>query len=353
MVRSAVSQLPTTQSSKFSCPFPIDRYPTVGLEHGEGGKLMQQLIEQMFLPAFTLPGQRSPTLHDSTEIVVPGPKLAFSTNSYMMRPFFFPGGNIGGVSVYSTINNLGMSGARPLYLTTGFIIEEGFSTKTLWRIVQSMRQASLQSRVQIVAGDTRVVPKGTIDGMIVNTSGLGAIEHNLLISPLSVRPGDVILVNSDIGRHGIAMIAQEAGREWDGTIASDSAPFASLILHLLKSRVEIHCLRDITRGGLASALNAIAQTGKLTIQIAENSIPLRKDVREASKSWGIDPLYTASAGCFLAIIPPSSVKLALEILRTQNPRACAIGTIVGRSDRATGLIQLQGTAGRRFLEYKR
>ncbi len=311
---------------------------------------MGQLIEQMFLPAFTPPGERAPIPHDSAAIAVPSPKLALSTDSYFMRPLFFPGGNIGGVSVYGTVNNLGMSGAHPLYLTVGFILEEGFSTKTLGRIVQAMRHASLQSRVQIVTGDTRVVPKGKIDGIIINTSGVGFLDRDLSISPLSVRPGDVILVNGDIGRHGIAMMAQKANREWEGTIETDSAPFASLVSHLIKSGVETHCLRDITRGGLVSTLNAIARAGKLTIQLEESSIPIRKDVRAACQHWGVDPLYAASAGRFVTIVPPSSVKLALEILRSQNPRSCAIGTAIGRSDRPTGLLKLQGDRGVRFLE---
>jgi hydrogenase expression/formation protein HypE len=350
MLESTVPSASTIKDSQFSSSFPFHRHPRVRLEHGQGGKLGQQLIEQMFLPAFAPPGQHLPIPHDSAAIAVPHPQLAFSTDSYLMRPFFFPGGNIGAISVYSTINNLSMSGACPLYLSAGFILEEGFSTKTLGRIVQAMRQASLQSKVQIVTGDTRVMPEGIIDGIIINTSGVGFLDRDLSISPLSVRPGDVILVNGDIGRHGTAMMAQEAGREWEGTIESDSAPFANLVLHLIKSGVEIHCLRDIARGGLAGILNAIAHSGKLTVQLEEKSIPLRKDVREACQHWGVDPLYLASGGRFLAIVPPSSVKLALEILRAHNPRSGAIGTVIGRSDRPTGLIKLQGDRGVRFLE---
>ncbi|MBP0019750.1 MAG: hydrogenase expression/formation protein HypE [Cyanobacteria bacterium SBLK] len=350
MVESAVPSSSIAQDSIFSCSFPFHRHPRVRLEHGQGGKLMGQLIEQMFLPAFAPPGQPPGIPHDSAAIAVPHPKLAFSTDSYMMRPFFFPGGNIGAVSIYSTVNNLGMSGAYPLYLSAGFIIEEGFSTKTLGRIVQAMGQASLQSGVQIVTGDTRVVPTGKIDGIIINTSGVGYLDRDRGMSPLSARPGDVILINGDLGRHGVALMAQEPERQWEGTIESDSAPFASLVLHLIKSGVEVHCLRDITRGGLAGVLNAIARGGKLTIQLEERSLPIRKDVREACKSWGVDPLYTESGGRFLTIVPPSSVKLALEILRAHNPRSCAIGTVIGRSDRATGLIKLQGDWGNRFLE---
>jgi hydrogenase expression/formation protein HypE len=315
-----------------SCPIPIQQYPNVLLAHGGGGKLMNQLIEKMFLPAFGQPGT---VPHDSVALTLPTGKIAFTTDSYVIRPLFFPGGDIGSLAVHGTVNDLAMSGARPLYLSAGFILEEGLPMETLWRVVQSMQQAAETAGVRIVTGDTKVVDKGKGDGIFINTAGVGIIEHSQIIAPQSVQPGDVLLLSGDIGRHGIAIMAVREGLEFETAIESDSAPVASLVLELLDAGVEIHCMRDLTRGGLASALNEIATAAGVTIQIEESAIPVREDVRGACEILGFDPLYVANEGRFVAFVPPAFAQKALEIMLAHptGTDASIIGmlTATGRS----------------------
>ncbi|HEX5399791.1 MAG TPA: hydrogenase expression/formation protein HypE, partial [Verrucomicrobiae bacterium] len=247
-----------------SCPIPIQDYPHVLLAHGGGGKLMHQLIGKMFLEAFGNPLLE--TQHDAAvfEISAGGgdassppsfatrasrpPKLAFTTDSYVVRPLFFPGGDIGSMSVHGTVNDLAMAGARPVYLSSAFIIEEGLPMETLWKVVCSMRDAAKTCGVQIVTGDTKVVDKGKGDGLFINTAGVGVVEHDRQIAPRFVLAGDVILVSGDVGRHGMAIMAVREGLEFESRIESDSAPVHQAVLDLLKAGIEIHCLRDLTRG---------------------------------------------------------------------------------------------------------
>ena len=240
-----------------ACPIPISQYPHVLLAHGGGGRLMHQLIGKMFLTAFRNPLLE--TQHDSTVVELTGKKLAFTTDSYVVRPLFFPGGDVGSLAVHGTVNDLAMSGARPLYLSAAFIIEEGLPMETLWKIVCSMQQAAQRCGVQIITGDTKVVDKGKGDGLFINTAGIGVVEHDQNIAPQSVQPGDAILVSGDVGRHGMAIMAVREGLQFESAIESDSAPVHEMVLELLKAGIEIHCLRDLTRGGLASALNEIAE----------------------------------------------------------------------------------------------
>ena len=305
------------------CPIPLQQYPRILLAHGGGGKLMQQLI-QMFLTAF---GTADIIQHDAVTLQLQGNKIAFTTDAYVVKPLFFPGGDIGSLAINGTVNDLAMAGARPLYLSVSFILEEGLSIETLWQVLQSMRQAADIAQVKIVTGDTKVVDKGKGDGIFINTTGVGIIEHSQAIAPQSVKPGDLILLNGDIARHGIAIMAVREGLEFETTITSDSAPLADLVLALLAADIEIHCLRDLTRGGLASVLNEIATVG-VGIEIDEGLIPVREEVQGACEILGFDPLYVANEGRLVAFIPESDSGRALKIMRSHDHQAAIIGKVV-------------------------
>ena len=325
-----------------ACPIPIQQYPQVLLAHGGGGKLMHQLIGQMFVPAF-----RNALLaaqHDSTVLELPGRRLAFTTDSYVVRPLFFPGGDVGSLAVHGTVNDLAMSGARPLYLSAGFIIEEGLPMDTLWRIVSSMQQAAERAGVQVVTGDTKVVDKGKGDGLFINTAGIGVVEHSLNIAPGSVRPGDRILVSGDLGRHGMAIMAVREGLEFESTIESDSAPVADLVLELLRAGIEIHCLRDLTRGGLTSVLNEISEAARLTLFVEENLVPVREDVRAACEILGLEPLHVACEGRFAAFVPEREADRTLAILRA-NPLGTGAASIGKVTDQASAKVLLKSAIG--------
>jgi hydrogenase expression/formation protein HypE len=310
-----------------SCPIPLQQYPHVLLAHGGGGKLMNQLIRQMFLPTF---GVLEAGLHDAVTLNFTEKKLAFTTDSYVVNPLFFPGGDIGSLAVYGTVNDLAMAGARPLYLSVGFILEEGLLMEELWQVVQSMQQAAQNAQVQIVTGDTKVVDRGKGDAIFINTAGVGVVEGARPISPSAVRPGDAILLNGDLGRHGIAIMSIREGLAFDIPIASDCAPLAKEVLALLDAGIEIHCLRDLTRGGLASALNEIAEAAGVTIILEEDAIPVREDVLGACEILGFDPLYLANEGRFVTFVPESEVEKALRIL-AKFGEACRIGSVVAQT----------------------
>lgn len=309
-----------------ACPLPLQTYPHVLLAHGGGGKLMQQLI-QMFLTAF---GTANEIQHDAIALQLSGNKIAFTTDSYVVNPLFFPGGNIGSLAVNGTVNDLAMAGARPLYLSASFILEEGLSMEILWQVVRSMQQAAAIAKVKIVTGDTKVVDRGKGDGIFINTTGVGIIEHHLAIAPQSVKPGDLLLLNGDLARHGIAIMAVREGLEFETTIESDSAPLADLVLELLAADVEIHCLRDLTRGGLASVLNEIAHAAGVGIEIDESLIPIIEEVQGACELLGLDPLYVANEGRCVVFIPQRDRDRALKIMSSYPPerQAAIIGQVV-------------------------
>lgn len=296
-----------------SCPFPIQDYPHVLLAHGGGGKLMHQLIGKMFLPAFHNPLLESQ--HDASVFELAGRRMAMTTDSYVVRPLFFPGGDVGSLAVHGTVNDLAMAGARPLYLTAAFIIEEGLPMATLWQLVASMQQAAAKANVQIITGDTKVVDKGKGDGLFINTAGLGVVEHGLKIAPQSVKAGDAILVNGDVGRHGMAIMAVREGLEFESKIESDSAPLAEDVLQLLRAGIEVHCLRDLTRGGLTSVLNEISEAANLSLQVEEKLIPVREDVRAACEILGLDPFQVACEGRFAAFVPEREADRTLQLMR--------------------------------------
>lgn len=309
------------------CPIPIAEYPQILLAHGGGGRLMHRLIEDMFVPAFanSLLGAR----HDGAVFETGNARLAFTTDSYVVKPLFFPGGDIGKLAVYGTANDLAMCGARPLYLSAGFILEEGLETEKLWRIVQSMKSAATEAKIEFVTGDTKVVDRGKGDEIFINTAGVGVVEHELTISPGSVRASDAILLSGDLGRHGIAIMAAREGLEFESEIESDCAPLASVILKMIYEGIEIHCLRDLTRGGLASALVEIAEARGLQINIEENQIEVREDVRGACEILGFDPMYLANEGRFIAFVSPAHASRALEIMNSNSfdSTATRIGTV--------------------------
>jgi len=336
--------LPMDQKTHFetSCPLPISQYPHVLMAHGGGGKLMHQLLENVFGQAFSNP--ILDTRHDSAQFTIPAGRLAMTTDSYVVRPIFFPGGDIGSMAVHGTVNDLAMSGARPLYLSCGFIIEEGLPMETLWRAVCSMRDAATKCCVQIVTGDTKVVDKGQGDGLFINTTGIGLIEHEQRILPQNVRPGDAVIVSGDLGRHGMAIMAVREGLQFESAILSDSAPVHEPVLDLLESGIEIHCLRDLTRGGLASALNEIAEAAGVKIAVEEKLIPVREEVHAACEMLGLDPLQVANEGRFVAFVAATDALRALEILRRHaiSANAAIVGKVMAKS---TPLVTLKSAIG--------
>jgi hydrogenase expression/formation protein HypE len=291
---------------------------------------MNQLIERMFLPAFG--NQQPANAHDATVLQISGARLAFTTDSYVVSPLFFPGGDIGSLAVHGTVNDLAMSGARPLYLSAGFILEEGLPMDTLWRIVQSMQGAASSCGVKVVTGDTKVVDKGKGDGVFINTAGIGVIEHSLDISPAGVREGDLLLVNGDLGRHGMAIVMVREGMEFESEIRSDSAPLSDLVLALLDAGIRVRCMRDLTRGGLASALNEIAEAAGVTIAVEESLVPVRPDVRSGCEILGFDPLHLANEGRFLSFVHPEDAERALEVMKGHplGIDARVIGSVSGK-----------------------
>jgi hydrogenase expression/formation protein HypE len=325
-----------------SCPIPIDQYPNVLLAHGGGGRLMHQLIENMFVPSFS--NALLDARHDGAVIHLNGTKLAFTTDSYVVRPLFFPGGDIGTLAINGTVNDLAMCGARPLYLSAGFILEEGLPMETLWRVVQSMKRAAEEAGVQLVTGDTKVVDKGKGDEVFINTAGVGIIEHDLTIAPASVQAGDVVLLNGDIGRHGIAIMAVREGLEFESAIESDCAPLADLVMKLLDAGVQVRCMRDLTRGGLASALIEIAEAANIHINIDESVIPVREDVQGACEILGFDPLYLANEGRFVAFVAASDADRALELMSAHpsGDGACVVGRV---TEDAPAMVTLRSRIG--------
>jgi hydrogenase expression/formation protein HypE len=332
----------SSDDMKLECPLPISDYPYILLAHGGGGRLMHQLIDKIFAVAFE--SAELETKHDSAVLSTGEGKLVFTTDSYVVDPLFFPGGDIGSLAVNGTVNDLAMSGARPLYLSCGFIIEEGLPTEVLWKIAQSMRRAADSASVKIVTGDTKVVDRGRGHGLFINTSGIGLLERQLEINPGSVRPGDLIVVNGDVGRHGMAVMAEREGLSFESKIESDCAPLAATVLRLLDADIEIHCLRDLTRGGLATNLVEIASTSGMHIQIDESLIPVRDDIRGACEILGFEPIYVANEGRFVAFVPEKDAEMTLGIMRSEESwtDACVIGKV---TDQKNGLVTMKSIIG--------
>lgn len=314
-----------------NCPIPLADYPHVLMAHGGGGRLMNQLIQKMFLVAFGNPILEMQ--HDSALLELPTRRLALTTDSYVVRPLFFPGGDIGSLAVFGTVNDLAMAGAKPLYLSAAFILEEGLPMEVLWRIVQSMRMAATRAGVQIVTGDTKVVNRGKGDGVYLNTSGVGVLHSQQSVAPREVCEGDAILLSGDLGRHGIAVMSAREGISFETTVESDSAPVADLVLGLMDAGTSIHCMRDLTRGGLVSALVEIAETSGLGMEICEEKVPVIEPVRGACEILGLDPMYVANEGRFILFVPEAHSEAALDKMRAHplGKGAVRLGQVVRKS----------------------
>ena len=326
-----------------TCPIPISDYPIITMAHGSGGKLMQQLIDKMFIATFG----REENSHDSFVFEHKG-KLAFTTDSYVVKPIFFNGGDIGEIAVNGTINDLAMSGAKPLYISVSFIIEEGFLMEDLWQIVQSIKKSADEAGVKIVTGDTKVVNKGAVDGIFINTSGIGEITHDLNIEPSQIKAGDAIILSNDIGRHGVAIMAEREGLDFEPAIKSDTAQLNKPVLDLINSGVEIHCLRDATRGGVAAVLNEIGQEANLGIEIFEDKIPVLKNIRGACEILGLNPLEIANEGCFVAFVPEKNSAKAIETLEKYD--ICANASVIGSvSEKHKKIVSIRTSIGGNFI----
>lgn len=336
------TQAPTDIASGLVCPVPLQQYPSVLLAHGSGGKLTQQLIEQLFLPVFR--NDLLSPLHDGAVVTINGVRLAFSTDSYVINPIFFPGGDIGELAINGTVNDLAMCGARPLYLSSAMIIEEGFPMEDLARVVRSMQAAAHRAGIQLVTGDTKVVDRGKGDKIFISTSGIGVVPDGIHISPEAARPGDVIIVNGPIAVHGIAIMSVREGLEFETQIESDTAPLNSLVETMLAASDKIHVMRDPTRGGVASALNEIARSAQIGISLVEERIPIPDEVRGACEILGFDPLYVANEGKLLAFVERDQAEKVLQAMR-QHPLG-AEATIIGEVvDAHAGSVVMKTSIG--------
>lgn len=310
----------------FTCPLPVPAKERILLGHGSGGKLSAELLKNVFLPQFGNPVLDR--LEDQAVLSLRDSRLAVSTDSFVVKPLFFRGGNIGSLAVHGTINDLAMGGAVPLWLTAAFILEEGLPIEALQRIVASMHEAAADAGVQIVTGDTKVVEKGSADGIFINTTGIGLVRDGITLSASQARPGDCILVSGTLGDHGIAILAEREGLKFETEICSDSAALHSLVGDLLQATHEVRCLRDPTRGGLSSTLNEIADCSRVGIELEEAAIPVHEEVRGACEMLGLDPLYVANEGKLVAIVAPEVAEKALRSL--QNHPLGKDARIIGR-----------------------
>lgn len=311
-----------------SCPLPIFDHKQIVIGHGSGGKLTSQLIEGIFLPAFSNPLLAK--LDDQAVLQLNGSRLAFTTDSFVVTPIFFPGGDIGHLAVNGTVNDLAMSGARPVYLSAAFILEEGLATDDLRRVVASMADAAREAGVQLVAGDTKVVNRGKGDKLFITTTGIGIIERPVNISADRAEPGDRVILSGYIGDHGMAIMSQRENLEFEGTIESDTAPLHGLVAAMLEATERIHCLRDATRGGVATVLHEIAERSRAGMYLRETEIPVHDTVKGACEILGLDPLYVANEGKLVAVVPGSDAEAVLERMRGHRfgRDATVIGEVV-------------------------
>lgn len=312
-----------------SCPVPLFDHPTVQLAHGGGGRLTQDLVAKMFLPALGNPLLEP--LHDGAVVDVGGARVAFSTDSFVVRPLFFPGGDIGSLAVHGTVNDVAMCGAEPLVLSLALILEEGFPMEELGRIVRSIERAAAGAGVRIATGDTKVVDRGKGDGLYINTSGIGIVRPGIDIRPSRARPGDAVLLSGEIAVHGITILSVREGLEFETELQSDSAPLHGLVGRLLADVAgKVHVLRDPTRGGVASSLCEIADAARVGVRIDESAIPVSEPVRGACEILGMDPLYVANEGKCIALVAREAAERALAAMR-EHPlgrNAAIVGEVV-------------------------
>jgi hydrogenase expression/formation protein HypE len=328
---------------------PVEGESTVQLAHGGGGRLTQHLIETVFVPA--LKNAALEALHDGAVVSLPPGRVAFSNDSFVISPVFFPGGDIGSLAVHGTVNDLAMCGARPLHLSAGFILEEGLSMDALRRVAQSMGRAAAAAGVTVVTGDTKVVDRGKGDAIFINTSGIGVVPEGVEISPRRARPGDVVLLSGEIAVHGIAILSVRQGLAFETEIVSDSAPLHGLVdAALTVAGANVHVLRDPTRGGVASALNEIAAIARVSIEVDERAIPVNEAVQGACEILGFDPLYVANEGKCLAIVARSHAEAVLDAWRRHplGAKAAIIGEL--REDARGGMVLRTRIGARRVVD---
>jgi hydrogenase expression/formation protein HypE len=333
--------------NKWVCPLPLRDYPKIVLGHGGGGKLSNELVENLFLPVFsneTLDELSDAAALDIAGLLKDGGRISFSTDSFVIKPLFFRGGNIGGLAVNGTVNDVAMAGAKPLFLSCGFIIEEGFEVESLGKIVNTMGAQAKIAGVKIVTGDTKVVDKGKGDGLYINTSGIGIIPKDVNLAPHLARPGDVVIVSGEIGVHGMAIMSEREGLEFDSPLESDCANLNFLVEDILNVTKEIRVLRDPTRGGIASSLNEIAKASHAGIKLDEKKVPVPKPVRSACEFLGLDPFYVANEGKLLAIVPPEKADEVLEAMRKNEDgeKSAVIGEVV---EEHPGMVVAKTTFG--------
>ena len=332
----------------FVCPLPLRDYPQIVLGHGSGGRLSADLIRHLFVPLFDNPALSE--LNDQAVIEINGARLAFTTDSFVVHPLFFPGGDIGSLAVHGTINDLAMSGAQPLFLSAGFILEEGLLMDDLGRITTSMANACKAANVLLVTGDTKVVNQGHGDGVYINTAGIGLVPPGVQIAANGARPGDVILVSGTIGDHGMAIMSVREGLAFETEIVSDSASLHTLVAAMLDVTQDIHCLRDATRGGLAAVLNELADSSNVGFALDESAVPVRPAVMAACEILGIDPLYVANEGKLVAVVPSEHADAVLAAMR-QHPLgqdSAIIGRVV---DEHPGMVVARtAIGGRRVVD---
>ncbi|HEX6209426.1 MAG TPA: hydrogenase expression/formation protein HypE [Methylomirabilota bacterium] len=328
------------------CPLPLDGGDRILLGHGSGGKMTAELIARCFLPAFG--NEYLDRLDDQAVVAVNGSRLAFTTDAYVVTPLFFPGGDIGTLAVNGTVNDLATAGARPLYLSAAFILEEGFPLVDLERIVASMRATAAAAGVLLVTGDTKVVDRGKADGCFITTTGVGLVEHAQVISADRARPGDAVILSGPIADHGMAIMAARADLGLEAPVSSDTAALHRLVADVLATGAEVHCLRDPTRGGVATALNEIAQRSKAGIVLREAAVAVREPVRGVCELLGLDPLYVANEGKLLAIVPAGDAPRVLEAMQKhpEGRDARVVGQVV---DDAAALVVLETTVGGRRI----
>jgi hydrogenase expression/formation protein HypE len=329
-----------------SCPAPLAGHDRIQLAHGGGGRLTRNLVENLFVPAFENPALAM--RHDSAVLMLGGARLAFTTDAYVVHPRRFPGGDIGTLAIYGTVNDLAMAGARPAGLAAAFVLEEGLAIDELRAVVASMRAAAAACGVALVTGDTKVVDRGKADGMFVTTTGVGLVPAGVDVRPGRVRPGDAVLLSGDVGRHGIAVLSVREGLAFESPIESDCAPLAGMVGALVDAGVDVHCLRDATRGGLATVLNEIALDAGVSLEVDEAAIPVSEAVAAACEILGLDPLYVACEGRMVAFVAEADAARTLDLLRSHpsGGQSMRIGTV---GSAARGVVALRTRVGTRRL----
>lgn len=320
--------MPEIDIESWVCPTPLRDAPNIVMGHGGGGAMSAELIEHLFLPAFGPAAEAA--MADSAVIEVGGARLAFSTDSFVVKPLTFPGGSIGDLAVNGTINDLAMAGAQPLAMSTAFILEEGTALQDIAHVAQAVGTAALAAGVKLVTGDTKVVDSGHGDGVFINTAGIGIVDPRVDIRPQRATPGDVVIVSGDIGVHGIAVMSCREGLTFATTVASDTAPLHGLVAAMIETGVDLHVLRDPTRGGVAATLNEIAKAAQVGMALDERSFPIPAEVRDACGLLGLDPLQVANEGKLLALVPADGAERVLTAMRNHplGARAAVIGQCV-------------------------